>query len=64
MQNTFRLINNRLKNLEAMIKQNKYCIDNNIAVDTYKDSLIKAEKEYKELEKEYEEIKQYCVIKR
>ncbi len=61
MENTFNLINNRLHNLEGLIKQHKYCIENNIMPHLYDDSLIKNEKEYSELKKEYEELKQYCV---
>ena len=61
MENIFKLINNRLHNLEAIIKQHKCCIDNNIAIHQVKDNLIKMEKEYKELIEEYEELKQYCI---
>ena len=64
MENTFKLINNRLHNLEAIIKQHKHCIDNNIAIHLYKDNLIKFEKEYSELKNEYEELKQYCVVRK
>jgi hypothetical protein len=61
MENIFKLINNRLHNLEGVIKQYKYCIDNNIAIHQYEDNLIKMEKEYKELNEEYEELNQYCI---
>ena len=63
MENTFKLINNRLENLEAMIKQHKYCIENNNSVGWYKTSLVEAEKEYNGLKKEYEELKKYCVAR-
>ena len=61
MENIFKLINNRLHNLEGIIKQHKYCIDNNIAIHQYEDNLIKVEKEYKQLNEEYNELKQYCI---
>jgi len=61
MENIFKLINNRLHNLEGIIKQHKYCIDNNIAIHQYEDNLIKMEKEYKQLNEEYKELKQYCI---
>ena len=61
MENIFKLINNRLHNLEGIIKHHKDCIDNNIAIHQYEVNLIKMEKEYKELNEEYEELKQYCI---
>jgi len=64
MENTFKLIKNRLHNLEAIIKQHKHCIDNNIAIHQYEDNLIKFEKEYSELKNEYEELKQYCLVRK
>lgn len=51
------LIKNHLHNLEAAIKQHKYCIENEIHVDYYKDSLVNLEERYSELNKEYELIK-------
>lgn len=61
MENTFKLIRVRLGVLKDVIKQHKFCIENNLNVPHYKDSLIKREKEYEELNKEYEELKQYCI---
>ena len=63
MENTFKLINNRLNNLEAVIEQHKHCIENNISVDWYKGSLTELEKEQVGLKKEYEELKKYCVAR-
>lgn len=63
MENIFRLINNRLHNLEGVIKQHRYCLENNISVDLYKDNLTKLEKEQDELKREYEELKKYCVTR-
>jgi hypothetical protein len=63
MENTFKLISNRLSNLEAIIKQHKYCIKENISVDLYKVRLFELEKEYSNLKNEYEELKKYCITK-
>ena len=57
MKHTFGLIDNRLKMLEAAITQHKYCIDNNINRDFYKDSLLHLEKELDELKEEYKLLK-------
>lgn len=61
MDNVFKLINNRLGILDQLIKQHKYCIQENIYADWYKSQLITVEREYKELKKEYEELIQYCI---
>lgn len=53
MKHTFGLIDNRIKMLEAAITQHKYCIDNDINKDFYKDSLLHLEKELDELKEEY-----------
>lgn len=52
------LINNRLQNIETIIRQHKYCIDNNISIDQYKENLVRLEKEYAELASEYKILKQ------
>lgn len=61
MQHTFGLINTRMHNLEAAIKQHKYCIENSIHPDLYKDRLVTMEQDLVELTKEYELLKQYCI---
>lgn len=64
MENVFNLINNRLHNLVGAIKQHKYCIENNLDIGFYEGSLVVLEKEYSELQKEYEELKQYCISRK
>ncbi len=65
MKHTFGLIDNRIKNIEGAIKQHKYCIENDINKDFYKDSLLHLEKELDELTEEYKLLKKhnkkYCI---
>lgn len=61
MEHTFGLINTRMHNLEAAIKQHKHCIENSIHPDLYKDRLVSMEEDLAELTKEYELLKQYCI---
>jgi hypothetical protein len=63
MENTFNLINARLKNLEMLIETYEHYIKNDIWVDYHKERLINIKKEYSELKKEHEKLIQFCISK-
>jgi len=56
MEHITRLVKIRLHNLEGVIKQHKYCKENNIAIDMYEENLIKLEKEYEGLKEEFKQL--------